>query len=103
VLIRRSCRRRCGSGSAKVFGEETGTKVAVKAGPPAAWMEDAKRDADLVFSGSENMMTDFVNALSGQIHKQSRAAHVRRFPHSEAIIGRCIGRLEFVVTSDSRH
>ena len=56
--------------AAKVFGEETGTNVALKAGPPAAWMEEAKRDADLVFSGSENMMTDFVNALSGQIKSE---------------------------------
>jgi accessory colonization factor AcfC len=54
--------------AAKVFGEETGTNVAVKAGPPAAWMEDAKRDADLIFSGSENMI--FVNALAGQIKSE---------------------------------
>jgi accessory colonization factor AcfC len=56
--------------AAKAFGDETGTNVALKAGPPAAWMEEAKQDADLVFSGSENMMTDFVNALSGQIKSE---------------------------------
>jgi accessory colonization factor AcfC len=33
-------------------------------------MEDTKRDADLIFSGSENMMTDFVNALAGQIKSE---------------------------------
>ena len=64
--------------AAKVFGEETGTNVAVKAGPPAAWMEDAKRDADLIFSGSENMMTDFVNALSGQIKSEDVLPHYLR-------------------------
>ncbi|CAA0090237.1 Uncharacterised protein [Starkeya nomas] len=54
--------------AAATFGKLRGVDVAVTAGPTSAWIEKARQDADLVYSGSESMMTDFVTALGGQIH-----------------------------------
>lgn len=49
--------------AAQAFEQRTGTKVEVTAGPTAQWQDRAKTDADLIFSGSEHMMADFVKAL----------------------------------------
>ena len=46
--------------AAKVFGDKTGIRVEINAGPTPAWKDQAMKDADLIFSGSEYMMTDFV-------------------------------------------
>lgn len=46
--------------AAKVFGEKKGIKVEIAAGPTPSWKDQAMKDADLIFSGSEYMMTDFV-------------------------------------------
>jgi accessory colonization factor AcfC len=46
--------------AAKVFGAEKGTMVEITAGPTPTWKDQAMKDADLIFSGSEYMMTDFV-------------------------------------------
>jgi accessory colonization factor AcfC len=46
--------------SAKVFGEKRGIKVEINAGPTPTWKDRAMKDADLIFSGSEYMMTDFL-------------------------------------------
>ena len=35
------------------------------AGPTPQWADKAKQDADVVFSGAENMMSDFAKALPG--------------------------------------
>ncbi len=53
--------------AAEAFGQATGVKVEVTAGPTPQWLEKAKSDADIIFSGSEYMMTDFVKALEGRI------------------------------------
>jgi accessory colonization factor AcfC len=45
--------------AAKVFGERKGIKVEITAGPTPTWKDQAMKDADLIFSGSEYMMTDF--------------------------------------------
>jgi len=45
--------------AAKVFGERKGMKVEITAGPTPVWKDRAMKDADLIFSGSEYMMTDF--------------------------------------------
>ncbi len=45
--------------AAKTFGETSGVKVEITAGPTPVWKEQAMKDADLIFSGSEYMMTDF--------------------------------------------
>jgi accessory colonization factor AcfC len=46
--------------AAKVFGDKKGIKVEINAGPTPTWKDQAIKDADLIFSGSEYMMTDFV-------------------------------------------
>jgi accessory colonization factor AcfC len=46
--------------SAKVFGDKKGIRVEINAGPTPIWKDRAMKDADLIFSGSEYMMTDFV-------------------------------------------
>jgi accessory colonization factor AcfC len=46
--------------AAKVFGDKKGIRVEINAGPTPAWKDKALKDADLIFSGSEYMMTDFV-------------------------------------------
>lgn len=53
--------------AAALFQKQTGTEVQVTAGPTGTWLARAKADADVVFSGSENMMLDFMTAFDGQI------------------------------------
>lgn len=53
--------------AATAFQAETGMKVEVVSGPTGTWLAAAKANADLVYSGSEHMMTDFIKALEPQI------------------------------------
>ncbi len=46
--------------AAKIFGEKRGISIEVTAGPTPTWKDRAMQDADLIFSGSEYMMTDFI-------------------------------------------
>lgn len=46
--------------AAKVFGARKGIMVEITAGPAPMWKDQAMKNADLIFSGSEYMMTDFV-------------------------------------------
>lgn len=39
--------------------------VNVAAGPTPEWAEKAKQDADVIFSGAENMLNEFAKALPG--------------------------------------
>lgn len=55
--------------AAAVFEKQAGIKVEVTAGPTPQWIEKAKSDADIIYSGSETMMTDFVVALEGRINE----------------------------------
>ena len=49
--------------AAAAFGASHGVTVEVTAGPLPQWQAAARADADLVFSGSETMMSDFLAAL----------------------------------------
>ncbi len=49
--------------AAAAFGASHGVTVEVTAGPLPQWQAAAKSNADLVFSGSETMMSDFLVAL----------------------------------------
>ncbi|MEP6558918.1 MAG: substrate-binding domain-containing protein [Burkholderiales bacterium] len=51
--------------AAKAFAAARQVTVNVIAGPTSQWLDRAKQDADIVFSGSENMLTDFAKALPG--------------------------------------
>ncbi|WP_438850945.1 substrate-binding domain-containing protein [Brevundimonas nasdae] len=57
--------------AAKAYEARTGRAVAVVAGPTPQWLDQAKADGDLIFSGSETMMTDFVSALEGRIRAEA--------------------------------
>ena len=57
--------------AAMVYRARTGTEVLVVSGPTKEWIESAKKDADVVYSGAENMMTDFVKAMEGQIDEKT--------------------------------
>jgi len=46
--------------AATAFGAKKGILVEITAGPTPVWKDQAMKDADLIFSGSEYMMTDFV-------------------------------------------
>ena len=45
--------------AAEIFGKARGVTIDVVAGPEPQWIDQAKKDADLIFSGSEILMTDF--------------------------------------------
>jgi accessory colonization factor AcfC len=57
--------------AAEAFQAERGIPVEVTAGPSDKWMGKAKKDADIIFSGSENMMTSFVRELGGVILEET--------------------------------
>jgi accessory colonization factor AcfC len=65
--------------AAKIFGGRKGISVEIIAGPTPAWKDQAMKDADLIFSGSEYMMTDFVRKdLPGLIDAATiRTLHLR--------------------------
>ena len=53
--------------AAEAFSRARGVRVEVTAGPTDKWIAQARQDADVIFSGSEYMMTDFVKAMDGRI------------------------------------
>jgi accessory colonization factor AcfC len=64
--------------AAASFEKQAGVKVEVIAGPTPEWIAKAKGDADVVYSGSETMMTDFVTAFEGRINEaEARPLYLR--------------------------
>jgi accessory colonization factor AcfC len=57
--------------AAAAFGKANGVLVEVTAGPTDTWIAKAREDADVIYSGSEYMMTDFVKAMEGRIDEGS--------------------------------
>ncbi|MFA5182982.1 MAG: substrate-binding domain-containing protein [Syntrophales bacterium] len=53
--------------AAESFGKQQNVKMEVAAGPTNQWIEKAKKDADIIYSGAEYMMTDFIFAMEGRI------------------------------------
>lgn len=51
--------------AAAVFGKANGVEVVVTAGPTSEWSAAMKSDGDVVYSGSEAMMSEFVSAFAG--------------------------------------
>lgn len=58
--------------AAAAFTRAHGVAVIVTAGPASQWLGRARADADVIYSGSEHMMTDFI----GQLHEASAGAIV---------------------------
>lgn len=52
--------------AAAAFSAKTGIEVQVTAGPTPNWKDQASQDADLIYSGSEHMMSDFAKVFEGQ-------------------------------------
>ena len=64
--------------AAMAYGKAHGIEVVVVAGPTAQWAEQAKQDADVIFSGAENMMTGFAAVLPGLFAlEQARPLYLR--------------------------
>ena len=52
------------SQAAVAFGRQHGIHVMVTGGPTPQWIAKGRLNADVVFSGAENMMTDYVKQLA---------------------------------------
>lgn len=57
--------------AASVFQQKHGVTVEVTAGPTPAWIDKARQNADIIYSGSETMMTDFTVAMQDQIDEKT--------------------------------
>jgi accessory colonization factor AcfC len=53
--------------AAQAFTAATGIPVELTAGPTPQWAERAKADSDLIFSGAEYMMSDFLTQFREQV------------------------------------
>jgi len=57
--------------AAAAFQKTHGVTVEVTSGPTPEWIGKGRQDADVIYSGSETMMTDFTAAMEGQIIEQT--------------------------------
>lgn len=53
--------------AAATFAKLRGVSVEVVSGPTSTWIDAAKRTGDVIYSGSETMMTDLQSAMDDQI------------------------------------
>ncbi|MFK2824818.1 extracellular solute-binding protein [Bacillus sp. B190/17] len=58
--------------AAEQFTKETGIKVEVIAGPEEKWIGQAKQEADIIYGGSEYMLTSFINSHPNMIDEKTR-------------------------------
>jgi accessory colonization factor AcfC len=49
---------------AEMFSKKYGIKAEVLAGPEATWIAGAKQEADVIYEGSEYMLTQFIASYS---------------------------------------
>lgn len=49
--------------AAKIFGAANGVSVVVASGPTQNWVDKARNDADVLYSGSENMVHEYAKAI----------------------------------------
>lgn len=63
--------------AARQFSAQHHVTVDVVAGPTPAWREKALQDADVIYSGSENMMTDYIAQLPQIDLKTVRPMYLR--------------------------
>lgn len=75
--------------AAAEFGRRHGIVMDVTGGPTTQWLDKAKTDADVIFSGSEHMMTDFVRQLeSGTAGRIEEATIMPMYLRASAILVR---------------
>ena len=63
--------------AAEIFGRTHGAEIQVTGGPLSQWIDHAKADADVVFSGSEGMMSDFITAMPDIDPATAKALYLR--------------------------
>jgi accessory colonization factor AcfC len=63
--------------AAATFSKATKIEVEVTVGPTPQWIDNAKADADLVYSGSEVMMSDFLAAMPSLNPATATALYLR--------------------------
>ena len=61
-----------------IFSKKTGIPIRVIAGPEAKWIDDAKKNADLVFGGAEYMLTQFKMQHPGLMDSTTRTELYKR-------------------------
>lgn len=59
---------------AEIFSKENNVNVEVVAGPTPKWIGQAKQDADIIFGGSEYMLTEFVQKYPGLVEEKTRTS-----------------------------
>ena len=57
--------------AAQKFGSEHHVHIEVIKGPSSRWMDRAKTDADLIYSGAEFMMTNFIRQMDENIDQST--------------------------------
>ncbi|MFT9846796.1 extracellular solute-binding protein [Aneurinibacillus sp. REN35] len=70
---------------AERFTKETGIRVNVTAGPEAKWIDQAKRDADIIYGGSEYMLRTFMLDHPEMIDEKTRT---ELYPRAAGILVR---------------
>jgi accessory colonization factor AcfC len=63
---------------AQVFGRHHNIKIKVTAGPEANWIEQAKKNADLIYGGAEYMLTQFEIKHNNLVNKSTRTELYKR-------------------------
>ena len=61
-----------------IFSKKAGIPLKVIAGPEAKWVDDAKKNADLVFGGAEYMLTQFKMQHPGLMDSTTRTELYKR-------------------------
>ena len=59
---------------AKIFSKEKNIQIEVMAGPEVTWIDQALKDADLIFSGAEYMLTQFIQSHPTVIDSAARTS-----------------------------
>jgi accessory colonization factor AcfC len=57
--------------AAQVFSRTHNAKIIIRKGPTGHWIKEARKDADIIYSGAEFMMTDFINQLNGTVDEST--------------------------------
>jgi accessory colonization factor AcfC len=57
--------------AAKIFSQKNNVDIIVTKGPTYKWIESAKENGDLIYSGAEFMMQNFIWAMDGKIDENT--------------------------------
>ncbi len=57
--------------AARIFSKENGVDIIVTKGPTSKWLKNAQENADIIYSGAEFMMQNFVWLMQGKIDEKT--------------------------------